>query len=66
MLIVVLGLRGHLRLSAVALGVVLILPYTLGNWIGARIFRPEAERMYRIAAYVIIAISALHGLPIWD
>ncbi|MXQ07011.1 TSUP family transporter [Alphaproteobacteria bacterium GH1-50] len=65
-LIIVLAVRGFLRLSAVTLGLVLILPYTLGNWIGARIFRPEAERMYRFAAYLIIAVSALHGLPLWD
>lgn len=65
-LIAVLWLRGFLRVSALMLGVLLIVPYTLGNWIGAKIFRPEAERMYRFAAYAIIAVSALHGLPIWD
>ena len=47
------------------IGFAAILPYTLGNWIGAKIFRPGAEGTYRAAAYVIIAISAIYGLPIW-
>ena len=48
------------------LGVLMIVPYTLGNWTGARLFRPEAEKLYRWAAYAIIAASALMGLPVWD
>ena len=61
----VLAFRGFLAASAVAIGVVAIAPYTLGNWIGAKIFRPEAEKIYRTAAYAIIAASAINGLPIW-
>jgi hypothetical protein len=29
-------------------------------------FRPEAERIYRWVAYLIIAGSAISGLPVWD
>ena len=65
-LLVVLALRGFLAASAVAIGILAILPYTIGNWIGAAMFRPEAEGRYRFAAYVIIAASAIFGLPIWD
>lgn len=66
LLLAVLWWNGYLVPTAVALGVLMILPYTLGNWAGARLFRPEAERLYRWAAYMIIAGSALLGLPLWD
>ena len=65
-MLVVLALFGHLVFSAVGLGLLLALPYLLGNLTGAAIFRPEAEAIYRRVAYVIIGISAIHGLPIWD
>lgn len=58
--------NGYLVASALALGALMILPYTFGNWTGGRLFRPEAERGYRAAAYTIIAGSAILGLPIWD
>lgn len=66
LLLAVLWWNGYLVPTAVALGVLMILPYTLGNWAGARLFRPGAERLYRWAAYMIIAGSALLGLPLWD
>ena len=66
LILTVLAVRGFLVASAVAIGIIAIVPYTLGNWIGAKIFRPEAEKAYRLAAYAIIAVSALHGLPVWD
>jgi uncharacterized membrane protein YfcA len=62
----VLWWNGYLVVTALMLGVLMILPYTLGNWAGARMFRPEAERLYRWAAYALIAGSALIGLPVWD
>ncbi|MGI9393422.1 MAG: sulfite exporter TauE/SafE family protein [Boseongicola sp.] len=55
-----------LVISALALGALMIAPYLLGNWLGALLFRPEAERVYRIVAYMIIAGSAILGLPAWD
>lgn len=64
-LLCVLWVGGLLVPAALLLGAVLIIPYTFGNWIGARLFRPEAERLYRRAAYVIIAGSAITGLPVW-
>jgi len=62
----VMGLSGFLVPAALALGVLVILPYAGGNWLGARAFRPGAERLYRGAAYAIIAASAVAGLPLWD
>lgn len=65
-LLAVLWWKGFLVASAFALGILLIAPYLFGNWLGAALFRPEAERVYRLAAYAIIAGSAVLGLPVWD
>ncbi len=65
-LLVVFMVSGVLVVSALAVGGVLIAPYLLGNWLGAKLFRPGHEALYRRIAYAIIAASALTGLPIWD
>ncbi len=62
----ILGLTGLLNPDAVVIGLVLAVPYTVAMVLGARAFRPEAERVYRVAAYSIIALSALSGLPLLD
>lgn len=60
------ALNGGLVVSAVLLGLVLVVPNILGNLFGAAIFRPEVDRYYRAAAYAIIAVSAVVGLPVWS
>lgn len=60
-----LAALGCLDATAVLLGISLIIPNLLGNVIGARIFQPGYEQAYRGVAYVIIAASAVAGLPIW-
>lgn len=65
-LVAVLWAGGLLVFSALALGAVMIAPYLAGNWTGAMLFRPEAEKIYRWVAYLIIAASAISGMPIWD
>ena len=65
-LLAVMQTGGLLVFSALAIGAVMILPYLLGNWLGAVLFRPEAETLYRRIAYAIIAGSAVLGLPIWN
>ncbi len=62
----VLGAKGFLVAQAVVLGLVLAVPYMLGNLAGAGIFRPGAEAAYRRLALLIIAVSALSGLPLFD
>jgi len=59
-------ISGFLVPSALYIGALMIAPYLLGNLIGGKLFKPELEHVYRVAAYVIIAGSALMGLPIWD
>lgn len=66
LMLAVLAWSGFLVPSAIALGVLLIVPYTAGNWTGALLFRPEAEVVYRRIAYAIIGGSAILGLPVWD
>ncbi len=65
-LLAVLWWSELLVVSALAIGVLMIAPYLFGNWLGARLFRPEIESTYRAVAYAIIAGSAILGLPIWD
>ncbi|MFC2969150.1 TSUP family transporter [Acidimangrovimonas pyrenivorans] len=60
-----MALVGRLSWSAVLVGAGLIVPFTLANIAGAAMFRPGRERLYRRIANVIIAASALAGLPIW-
>jgi len=66
MMISVLHLNGYLVTSAVIMGAVLVIPYLLGNLLGGWLFRPGYERVYRSVAYIIIAASALNGLPLFD
>lgn len=58
---------GFLEPRMLVLGVILSVPYLLANQVGAFIFRlrPDAERSYRIVAYIMIGASAIRGLPIW-
>lgn len=58
--------RGWMEVAPVLLGIAVVLPCLVGNVVGAALFRPERERIYRWAAYGIIAVSALSGLPLWD
>lgn len=66
LMLAVLGWNGYIVGAALALGALMILPYLLGNWVGALLFRPDYEALYRRVAYAIIAGSALLGLPIWE
>lgn len=56
---------GFLELQPVLLGLILAVPYTLANIAGAAIFRPDWQRTYRVVAYLIIAASAINGLPLF-
>lgn len=65
-MLAVLFVYGMLVPTALVIGAILIVPYTLANIAGAAMFNPNREGMYRAIAYVIIAASAISGLPIWD
>lgn len=61
-----LALQGLLTPEAVILGLALLVPYGIGTRIGHALFRPDAEGLYRGAAYAIIGAAILLGLPIWS
>jgi uncharacterized membrane protein YfcA len=47
------------------LGLLVGIPNVVANMIGARLFDPGAERVFRMVAYIVIAASAILGLPLW-
>ena len=47
------------------LGLLIGLINVAGNALGGMLFNPNAERVFRTVAYLIIATSAILGLPIW-
>lgn len=65
-LLVAYFVNDRLMLSGVVLGAVVAVPYLLANIVGARLFDPAREGLYRGAAYVIIAASAILGLPLFS
>ncbi len=64
MMLCTFHLQGVLDPGALAVGVVVLPAYILGNLIGARIFNPAHARLYRWVAYGIITASAIVALPI--
>ena len=66
MTFIVFGLKGLLVLLPILIGLVLTVPYTIAALAGQRIFDPEKDYIYRRVAYVLIGISAVAGLPLWD
>jgi uncharacterized membrane protein YfcA len=52
--------------QALALSLPLGLPYLLGVGMGSRFFHGASDRLYRIIAYIIIALAAAVSLPILD
>lgn len=67
-ILIILGMAGFGRvtLAGAGLGLLLAVPNVAGNWLGGWLFRPAYERYYRGAAYALIAVAALSGLPIWE
>ncbi|MCB1334246.1 MAG: sulfite exporter TauE/SafE family protein [Roseivivax sp.] len=61
-----MALQGLITGQSVALGLLLLVPYGLGTRIGRSLFQPADERLYRYAAYVLIACAVVAGLPVWD
>lgn len=57
--------QGLVDARAFYLGLILLVPYGLGGFVGARLFRPEAAGTYRTVAYVLIGMAGVMGLPIW-
>ncbi|WP_069299783.1 sulfite exporter TauE/SafE family protein [Neptunicoccus sediminis] len=61
----VLGMQGVLGWEPILIGLLALLPYMAGTAVGAALFDPAKENLYRAAAFVVITVSALTGLPLW-
>ncbi len=48
------------------LGLFAGIPNLIANIAGARLFDPNAEGVFRTVAYIVIAASAILGLPVWN
>ena len=62
---IIFWLKGLLLLHFILIGVFVAIPYLVSCVLGAFLFNPKRERLYRIAAYIIIFVSAMSALPIW-
>lgn len=60
-----LSWQGAINLPLVALALVLAVPYFTTTMIGQSLFDPRHERLYRWAAYGVIGLAVLSGLPVW-
>ena len=64
-LAVVLGLSGQLGWTLATVSLMLLVPFSLANGLGSALFRPDRAGMYKVLAWVLIAASAIAGLPFW-
>ncbi|MCP4819343.1 MAG: sulfite exporter TauE/SafE family protein [Shimia sp.] len=63
LLIAVLLVLGGFEPLAFVIGLALAVPALAGNLLGAALFHPSREKLYRGVAYLVIAGAALSGLP---
>ncbi len=65
MLVPILWVMGLMVWKIAFLGLLIGIPNLIANMIGARLFDPDAEVVFRRVAYIVIAASAILGLPLW-
>lgn len=56
---------GVVTAPLVSLAVILGLPYFVATLLGQRMFDPAQEQVYRRAAFGVIGLAVLTGLPVW-
>ena len=59
------ALMGMLQIAPILIGLLLTIPYGLANYAGAKLFRPDRERLFRAIAYGLIGLTALSNLPLF-
>lgn len=64
-MLVLFGVTGQLVLVPVLIGLALAPAIALGALLGARLFHPKRERLYRGAAVATILAASVIALPIW-
>ncbi|MGB3243411.1 MAG: sulfite exporter TauE/SafE family protein [Sulfitobacter sp.] len=65
MLLPYLVLSGLMVWKIALLGLLVGIPNLIANALGGLLFNPAAEKVFRTVAYVVIACSAILGLPLW-
>lgn len=58
-------LKGLLLTHYILIGIITAVPYLTFCILGAFLFNPRREKIYRNTAYIIIFVSAFSALPIW-
>ncbi|MEQ8876967.1 MAG: sulfite exporter TauE/SafE family protein [Phycisphaerales bacterium] len=61
-----LFVKGDVTLYIVLMAAILSLPYAATTMLGQALFDPKHERLYRWAAYAVIALAVVSGLPVWN
>lgn len=59
-------IRGSVVPGTVLVAALLAVPYFFTTLLGQAMFDPRRERLYRWAAYGVIALAVITGLPLWD
>jgi hypothetical protein len=62
----ILWWKGILTPGALVMAVPLFAIYGVGLWAGTHGFRLASEQTFRRGAYLLIFLSALSSLPLWD
>lgn len=61
----ILAWQGVMTAEALALGLMIFVPFAGSAWIGRRLFDPGFERLYRAAAYTLVGAAGILGLPLF-
>jgi len=61
-----LAARGLVAIEDVLLAGLLAVPYFTTTMIGQWLFSPHHGRLYRWAAYGVIGLAVMTGLPVWE
>ncbi len=65
LLLPILWVSGLMVWKIALLGLLVGIPNLIANALGALLFDPAAEKLFRTVAYIVIACSAILGLPLW-
>lgn len=63
---VLLWLKSIITAASLAMALPLFAIYGAGLWVGTHAFRIASEQTFRRIAYLVIFLSALISLPLWD
>lgn len=66
LMLAIFSAMGLLDTLAIVVSLLLVPVYMIANTLGALFFDPAAEGLFRRVAYLVIAVSAISGLPIWS